>query len=55
MARSKKRGSLSSRKEKYGQASRPISNARLSASPRLYLRPINLVFSQGPSGGSWPQ
>ena len=38
----------------YGQASRPISTARLCASPRLHLLPINLVFSQGPSEGSWP-
>ena len=38
----------------YGQASRPISIARLCASPRLHLRPIDLVFSQGPSDGSWP-
>ena len=38
----------------YGQASRPISSARLCASPHLHLRPIDLVFSQGPSDGSWP-
>ena len=35
----------------YGQASRPISTARLSVSRRLHLQPINLVFSQGPSEG----
>ena len=38
-------------KRQYGQASRPISNARLSASPRLHLHPINPVFSRGPSDG----
>ena len=54
MARSKKRGSLSPRKEKYGQASRPISTARLCASPRLRLRPIDPVLSRGPSVGSSP-
>ena len=39
----------------YGQASRPISTARLCASPRLHLRPIDLVFSQGASGGLIPR
>ena len=39
----------------YGQASRPISTARLCASPRLHLRPIDLVFSQGASGGHFPR
>ena len=44
------------RREKgYGQGSRPISTARLCASPRLHLRPIDPVFSRGPSGGSCPQ
>ena len=38
----------------YGQASRPISTARLSVSRRLHLQPINLVFSQGPSEGLQP-
>ena len=42
------------RKEKYGQASRPISSARLCASPRLRLRPIDPVLSRGPSEGSSP-
>ena len=43
-----------SRKEQYGQASRPISIARLCASPRLRLRPIDPVLSRGPSAGSSP-
>ena len=50
----KKEGSVPSRKEKYGQASRPISTARLCASPRLRLRPIDPVLSRGPSAGSSP-
>ena len=33
-----------------GQASRPISTARLCASPRLHLRPIDRMVSPGPSG-----
>ena len=53
-ARLKKEGSVPSRKEKYGQASRPISSARLCASPRLRLRPIDPVLSRGPSAGSSP-
>ena len=53
-ARLKKKGSVPSRKEKYGQASRPISIARLCASPRLRLRPIDPVLSRGPSAGSSP-
>ena len=32
-----------------GQASRPISTGQLNGLPRLHLRPINLVISQGPS------
>ena len=50
----KKEASLRSRKEQYGQASRPISIARLCASPRLRLRPIDPVLSRGPSAGSSP-
>ena len=42
------------RKEQYGQASRPISTARLCASPRLRLQPIDPVLSRGPSAGSSP-
>ena len=38
----------------YGQASRPISTARLCASPRLHLRPIDRIFSPGASGGCTP-
>ena len=38
----------------YGQGSRPISTARLCASPRLHLRPIDPVLSRGPSAGSSP-
>ena len=39
------------RREKgYGQGSRPISTARLCASPRLHLRPIDPVFYGGPTG-----
>ena len=38
----------------YGQASRPVSTARLCASPRLHLRPIDPVFFRGPSGGPEP-
>ena len=34
-----------------GKASRAISIARLNASPRLHLRPIDVVVSDGPSGG----
>jgi hypothetical protein len=37
-----------------GQAARPISTARLNASRRLHLRPINLVIFQGPSEGLRP-
>ena len=33
---------------KSDQASRTISTGRLNASPRLHLRPINLVISEGP-------
>ena len=40
---------------RHGQASRPISSARLCASPRLHLRPIDPVFSRGPSGGTCPR
>ena len=39
-----------------GTRARPISNARLSASPRLQLRPINLVVYEGPyrkGNSSW--
>ena len=39
---------------KRGQASRPISTAKLNASRRLHLRPINLVIFQGPSEGLRP-
>jgi len=39
----------------YGQASRAISTARLSALLHLHLRPINLIVSQGPSGGLTPR
>ena len=35
----------------YGQASRLISTARLSASPRLHLQPIDRMVSPEPSGG----
>ena len=38
----------------YGQASRPISTARLCASPRLHLRPIDRMFSPGASGACAP-
>ena len=39
------------RREKgYGQGSRPISTARLCASPRLHLRPIDPVLCGGPTG-----
>ena len=38
------------RKRWYGQVSRLISNARLNASRRLHLHPINLVVSQESSG-----
>ena len=31
--------------------SRAISTARLNVSPRLHLRPIDVVVSDGPSGG----
>ena len=41
-------------KGQYGQASRPISTARVSASPRLRLPPINPVVCRGPSVGSSP-
>ena len=41
--RSKKRGGG-------GQDERPISTTRLNVLPRLHLWPINLVFSEGPSG-----
>ncbi len=34
-----------------GKASRAISTARLNASPRLHLRPIDVIVSDGPSGG----
>src|SRR5437899_315363 len=34
--------------QKSDQASRTISTGRLNASPRLHLRPINLVISEGP-------
>src|SRR5205807_6864134 len=34
----------------YGQASRRISIGQLNVSPRLHLRPINLVIFQEPSG-----
>ena len=37
--------------KKKKKASRTISIARLSASPRSHLRPINVVVSDGPSGG----
>src|SRR5262249_50337763 len=37
-----------------GQAARPISTAKLNASRRLHLRPINLVIFQGPSEGLRP-
>ena len=40
--------------ENRGQAARPISTGQLNASPRLHLRPINLVIFQGPSGGLLP-
>ena len=33
-----------------GQADRPISTARLNVLPRLHLRPIHLVVSEGPDG-----
>ena len=48
--RKKREGMRSAmRREKgYGQGSRPISTARLCASPRLHLRPINPVFRGGP-------
>ena len=49
-----KSGRRTARKEQYGQASRPISIARLCASPRLRLRPIDPVLSRGPSAGSSP-
>ena len=42
------------RKQQYGQASRPVSNARLNASRRLHLHPINQIVSLEPSGGSSP-
>ena len=32
-------------------SSRAISTARLNVSPRLHLRPIDVVVSDGPSGG----
>ena len=34
-----------------GKASRAISIARLNASPRLHLRPIDVIVFDGPSGG----
>src|SRR5262249_1200010 len=37
-----------------GQAARPISTAKLNASRRLHLRPINLVIFQGPLEGLRP-
>ena len=52
----KERNARQTRREKgYGQGSRPISTARLCASPRLHLRPIDPVFARGPSVGSRPQ
>ena len=47
-------GGRESGKGQYGQASRPISTARVSASPRLRLPPINPVVCRGPSVGSSP-
>ena len=45
----KERNARQTRREKgYGQGSRPISTARLCASPRLHLRPIDPVFCGGP-------
>ena len=35
----------------YGQASRSISTGKLNALLRLHTRPINVVVSNGPSGG----
>jgi hypothetical protein len=34
-----------------GKASRAISTARLNVSPRLHLRPIDVIVYDGPSGG----
>lgn len=33
----------------YGQAERAISNGQLNASPRLHIRPIDVVVYHGPS------
>ena len=38
-------------RRKKGEASRAISTARLNVSPRLHLRPIDVVVYDGPSGG----
>ena len=38
-------------RRKKGEASRAISIARLNVSPRLHLRPIDVVVYDGPSGG----
>ena len=46
------RGASPARGVRYGQASRPVSTARLCASPRLHLRPIYRMFSPGPSAGA---
>src|SRR6266851_4386374 len=40
--------------EFYGQASRTISTGQLRASQRFHTRPINVVISNGPSGGLRP-
>ena len=48
--RSRVRGWVSRRRG--GQVGRPISTGRLSALPRLHLRPIDLVVFEGPSGKS---
>ena len=38
-------------RKKKGKASRAISIARLNASLRLHLRPIDVIVYDGPSGG----
>ena len=43
------------RERGYGQGSRAISTARLCASPRLHLRPIDPVVYRGPSAGPRPE
>ena len=53
-AKGKSRGTHP-RNQQYGQASRPISNARLNASPRLHLHPIDRIVSPGSSGGTCPR